>query len=272
MNPAPMEISDEQAEVAGLGIHWLRAGDAPVLYVHGVPTGSFDWIPFLERIGGVAPDLPGFGRSAKPGDFEYSIAGYDRFLEAFTAHTGLERFSLVVHDFGGVGACLRPALPGADREARAVHLPAAASRLPLAPHRARLAHPRHRRADDGLHDSLGSAARAAARPCRPRLGALRPGDTARDPQALPVRPAGAARALGARLGELRCPALILWPTADPYIGAEFGQRYRDALGGDAELELVSAGHWTWHERPELVERTASFLALPLASPTPCCAP
>ena len=59
-----------------------QSGDAPTLYLHGVPTHSYDWVPFLERTGGIAPDLPGFGRSAKPADFDYSIAGYDRFLEA----------------------------------------------------------------------------------------------------------------------------------------------------------------------------------------------
>ena len=166
--------------------------------VHGVPTGSFDWIPFLERIGGVAPDLPGFGRSAKPGDFEYSIAGYDRFLEAFTAQTGLERFSLVVHDFGGVGLVFAQRFPERIEKLVLFTMPAAAARLPLAPRRARLAHARHRRADDGLHDSLGAAARAAARARRPRLGALRPGDTARDPEALPLRAAEAVRALRRR--------------------------------------------------------------------------
>jgi pimeloyl-ACP methyl ester carboxylesterase len=64
---------------------------------------------------------------------------------------------------------------------------------------------------------------------------------------------------GARLGELRCPALILWPEDDPYIGAEFGTRYREALGGDTELEFVTGGHWTWHERPGLVGQVAEFL-------------
>jgi pimeloyl-ACP methyl ester carboxylesterase len=64
---------------------------------------------------------------------------------------------------------------------------------------------------------------------------------------------------GERLGELRCPALLLWPTDDPYIGAEFGQAYADALGGEVELELVQAGHWPWLDRPELVDRVARFL-------------
>jgi pimeloyl-ACP methyl ester carboxylesterase len=65
---------------------------------------------------------------------------------------------------------------------------------------------------------------------------------------------------GERLGELRCPALLPWPERDPYIGAEFGERYAEALGGEVELERVDAGHWPWLDRPELVERVAYFLS------------
>ena len=97
--------------MGGIETHWLQAGEAPILYLHGVPTASFDWLPLLERTGGVAPDLPGFGRSGKPADFDYSIRGYDRWLESFTAELGLERFSLVVHDWGGVGLALAQRFP-----------------------------------------------------------------------------------------------------------------------------------------------------------------
>lgn len=99
------EVAERAGDVAALAVRWLEApasGAAPVLYVHGVPTGSADWLPYLERIGGVAPDLPGFGRSAKPADFDYSITGFDRSLEAFTELLALTRFSLVVHDCGVV--------------------------------------------------------------------------------------------------------------------------------------------------------------------------
>ena len=212
-----MEIAEEHAEVAGLEIHWLRAGDAPVLYLHGVPTGSFDWIPFLERIGGVAPDLPGFGRSAKPGDFDYSIAGYDRFLEAFTERVGLERFSLVVHDWGGAGLVFAQRFP--ERIEKLVLFTA----LPLLP---------------------GYRWHRVARGWRtPVIGELMMGFTTRRglrrelPRELADRAwehfdQGTQRAIlrlyrsappellersGARLGELRAPALILWPEDDPYI-------------------------------------------------------
>ena len=81
--------------MAGVGAHWREApaeGRPPILDVHGVPTASWDRIPYLERIGGVAPDLPGFGSPAKPANLDYSIDGYTDWLESFTGAAGLDRF------------------------------------------------------------------------------------------------------------------------------------------------------------------------------------
>ena len=61
----PVEIVERHTEVDGLEVHWRQAGDAPILYLHGVPTASWEWEPFLALTGGVAPDLPGFGRSGQ---------------------------------------------------------------------------------------------------------------------------------------------------------------------------------------------------------------
>ena len=52
-----------------------EATGTPTLYVHGVPTSSDDWVEFLALTGGVAPDLPGFGRSGKRADLDYSFRG-----------------------------------------------------------------------------------------------------------------------------------------------------------------------------------------------------
>jgi pimeloyl-ACP methyl ester carboxylesterase len=254
-----MEIADRSGEVAGLDVHWLEAGARPVLYLHGVPTASWEWLSFLERTGGVAPDLPGFGRSAKPADFDYSIAGYDAFLERFCEHVGLERLSLVVHDWGGVGLALAQRFP--ERIERLVLF----STVPLLP-----GYRWHR------------VARAWRRPL---LGELTMGLTTRWglrrelPDELVERlwpdfdhgtqrailklyrsaPEAVLERAGARLGDLRCPALVLWSTRDPYTAPEFGPRYAEALGGDVTLEEVDAGHWPWLERPELVDRVAEFL-------------
>lgn len=254
-----VEIPERRTEVAGLEVAWRQAGDAPILYLHGVPTASWDWEPFLARTGGVAPDLPGFGRSAKPGDFDYSIAGYDRFLEAFCAAAGLERASLVMHDWGVVGLALAQRLP--ERIERLV----LTACVPLLPgyrwHRVARAW----RTPVLGELTMGFATRLGFRRSLPREIADRAYDDFDHGTQRAIlklyrsAPPEVLTRHGERLGELRCPALVLWPTHDPYIGAEFGERYAAALGGEVELELVEAGHWPWLDRPELVERVAAFL-------------
>lgn len=90
-------------EVGGIETNVRRVGDAPVLYVHDIPNASWEWEPFLARTGGVAPDLPGFGESGKANNFDYTLAGYGRWLGQFADAVGLDRFSLVVHGWGAVG-------------------------------------------------------------------------------------------------------------------------------------------------------------------------
>src|SRR5688500_11414919 len=106
-----MEIRERREEIAGIETFWREADGEPVIYVHGVPTSSDDWLPFLERTGGVAMDLPGFGRSGKPGGFDYSIDGYGAWLEQFRRHLGLDRYRLLVHDWGAVGLAAAQAAP-----------------------------------------------------------------------------------------------------------------------------------------------------------------
>ena len=59
-------------------VFYRRATEAPgvpALYLHGIPTSSDDWVEFLARTGGIAPDLIGFGRSGKGGHLDYSVDG-----------------------------------------------------------------------------------------------------------------------------------------------------------------------------------------------------
>ena len=72
-------------------------------------------------------DLPGFGRSGKPGYLSYEMEEYDRFLERFLDDRGIERVSLVVHDWGAVALLLAQRLP--ERIARLVIINA----VPLLP-------------------------------------------------------------------------------------------------------------------------------------------
>jgi haloalkane dehalogenase len=78
------------------------AGD-PIVFLHGNPTSSYLWrnvIPRLESEGRcLAPDLIGMGRSGKP-PIEYRFVDHARYLDAWFDALGLDRVTLVVHDWG----------------------------------------------------------------------------------------------------------------------------------------------------------------------------
>lgn len=79
---------------------------APVLFLHGAPDSGEMWNaviePMCQAYRCVAPDLPGFGRSQAPADFDYSLENQARWVDGVV--TGLDLptpLNLVMHDFGG---------------------------------------------------------------------------------------------------------------------------------------------------------------------------
>ena len=97
--------SHHAAFANGIRQHYVRAGSGdPVVLLHGWPQTWYMWrkvIPALaERYTVIAPDLRGFGESAKPVD------GYDKKtvaadVRALVRQLGFERIFLVGHDLGG---------------------------------------------------------------------------------------------------------------------------------------------------------------------------
>ena len=268
-------VSEQRAEIAGVETFWRRAepdaGPAPAVFVHGVPNNSDMWLAFLEESGGVAPDLPGFGRSGKPADFDYSIPGYDAFLGAFVDHLGLERFSLVVHDWGG-GLALATAQRLAGRLERLVMF----SSTPLLPgyrwHRIARLWRRPALGEIAMGFSGRFAMRRALRAsnARPELmpeefvdSVMRHFDHGTQRAILKLyrsAPPEVLERAGRDLGRITAPTLILFGSEDPYIPVGFGRAYADALGGEPQVQDVhGAGHWSWLDRPELIETTTGFL-------------
>jgi pimeloyl-ACP methyl ester carboxylesterase len=72
--------------------------------VHGFPTASWDWSAIWPRLVPhytcLAPDLIGYGFSAKPRAFGYSIGAQADVVEALLARQGIERYRLIAHDYG----------------------------------------------------------------------------------------------------------------------------------------------------------------------------
>jgi pimeloyl-ACP methyl ester carboxylesterase len=96
------------AQVNGTRLHYVTAGEGPpVMLLHGWPQTWYEWRHVIDLLAGeyqvVAPDLRGFGYSAKP------AAGYDADtmaadLAALSDHLGLRDVTVLGHDWGAVFA------------------------------------------------------------------------------------------------------------------------------------------------------------------------
>jgi len=97
----------ETLQVAGLETYLLRAGAGePVILLHGLGASSYSWRFAFEELSKryevFAPDLPGFGRTDKPRDFDYSIAGLHRWVVAFMDRMGVKKARFAGNSMGGV--------------------------------------------------------------------------------------------------------------------------------------------------------------------------
>lgn len=266
-----MPVHDKRASIGDVEVFWREApspeGKPPVLYVHGNPTNSDDWLPFLERTGGIAPDLPGFGRSDKPAHFDYSIEGYSAALEHLLALLGVERYSLVVHDWGAAALAMAQRAP--ERVAKLVII----NSLPLLPGYRWHRFARIWRTPLAGEMAMGFTTRWAFKRVA-REGVLEPSDEFIDRvwdhfdhgtqrailKLYRSAPPSVLERAGDHLGDLRCPALIVWGEDDPYIGREFASGFAGALGGDTRVELLpGVRHWPWIDDPSVIDMVADFL-------------
>ena len=91
----------------GNGCHYLDEGEGPVvLMLHGNPTWSFYYrnlVKHLSSIGYrcIVPDHIGCGLSDKPQEYPYTLSRHIRNLECLLSHLEVQKFSLIVHDWGG---------------------------------------------------------------------------------------------------------------------------------------------------------------------------
>lgn len=126
----------------GVRLHYLDEGAGePVVMVHGNPTWSFYYRNLVCGLRGdhrvIVPDHIGCGLSDKPQDYEYRIAQHIANLERLLIdELKLEKFSLVVHDWGGAIGC-GVAVRHPERVSKIVVLNTAAFILPDCPKRIR---------------------------------------------------------------------------------------------------------------------------------------
>jgi pimeloyl-ACP methyl ester carboxylesterase len=272
--------------VDGLSLFYREAGppDAPsVLLLHGFPSSSRMWQPLIDRLADryrpVAPDYPGFGHSdAPPADsFVYTFDHIAEIVEKFTDEVGLQRYSLVVQDYGGpVG--MRLAVRRPERVASVVVQNAVCHEDGLGPlwetRRAfwadRAAH------EQALRENFFSPAATRQRHVgkSPEPDRYDP-DLWTDELAFLNRPGQADiqtdlfydyRTNVASyprwqewLRDTQPPLLVVWGRYDPSFEVAEAEAYRRDVA-DAEVHVIDAGHFALDEAPGLVaELTGRFL-------------
>ncbi len=87
-------------------LHYVDEGEGPVIVmVHGNPTWSYYYRKLISLLSAnyrvVAIDHMGCGLSDKPQEYSYTLKQHIENLELLLNYLKVDRFSLVVHDWGG---------------------------------------------------------------------------------------------------------------------------------------------------------------------------
>ena len=95
-------------EVDGVRLHYQEAGDPnapPMILIHGFAASNLVWSKvFLEFAAAgyrvIAPDLPGYGYSAKPRYLDYTIAGQAEMVVSFLKQMKIDRTVFLGSSYG----------------------------------------------------------------------------------------------------------------------------------------------------------------------------
>jgi haloalkane dehalogenase len=266
-------------QVDGLRIAHIDEGEGrPVLFFHGEPTWSFLWrkvIPPVRDAGFrcIAADLPGFGRSDKPTDFDwYSYDRHTAVSATLLEDLDIRDATVVVHDWGGpIG--LRLAVEHPDRISRLV-----ITDTGLFTGRQRMTDAWKafrdfvERTEDlpigflvrgGCKNDPGDEVAAAYEAPFPTVESK--AGTRAFPLMLPTSPEDPGADEGQRVLEAlqgdRRPTLTLWADSDNIIPPKTGERFAEAIGRETPKPVANAGHFLQEDAGEAVGREiADWLA------------
>lgn len=100
-------IRHRSIEVDGVDLFLREAGppDAPVLLLlHGFPASSYQYRGLMRELSQdircIAPDLPGFGYTEVPSNFDWTFDRVSEVIDGLIRELGLERYSLYLFDWG----------------------------------------------------------------------------------------------------------------------------------------------------------------------------
>lgn len=243
-----------------------RCGEGPDLVLaHGWPWSSFAWhriIPALARTHQVHwYDMPGYGRSEKHADQRTSLDVQGAIFAEMLDHWGLNRPTVIAHDFGGATTLRAHLLHGCDFE-RYVLMNVVAMRpwgSAFFDHVGR-----HVAAFQGLPPHIHKAIVEAY-----IRGALASGISEDDVGQLvaPWLTDNGADSFYRQFAEaderytaeveplfslIRCPTMVVWGEDDPWIPIARGRALFELIGQDRFETLPGVGHLPQLEAPQAV--------------------
>jgi pimeloyl-ACP methyl ester carboxylesterase len=254
-----VRVAEHTIELAGSPV-FLRRAPAPdpaPLYLHGAGTSSDDWTLLLERTGGIAVDLPGFGRTGKGGHLDLSPAGQATFLGELLDHLEIPQVSLVAHDWGAAAALgltaarpeavagivlVNPLGPGSDprRLARLLRVPLIGELTVGSISRPMLARGIRRASTEAAWPDERVAIVWEQFDQGTQRAVLR---LARAPAGVPVPPPG-------------IPTTLVFGAEDPWSASGW---WTARLPSAERHELPGTRHWPWLESPEAADRIVASL-------------
>jgi haloalkane dehalogenase len=105
-NKTQYPFTPKKISINGHTLSYLDEGQgSPIVMLHGNPTWSFYYRNLVSLLQNnyrvIAPDHIGCGFSDKPQDYPYLLKNHIDNAEKLLAELGIDKFSLVVHDWGG---------------------------------------------------------------------------------------------------------------------------------------------------------------------------
>jgi pimeloyl-ACP methyl ester carboxylesterase len=264
--------------VNGVRVHYQEAGDEnapPIILIHGFISSTLIWkevfLPLAsEGFHVIAPDLPGYGYSEKPGDGEYTIEYQARAVLGLMDRLGIEKAILVGASYGAAIA-LAAALDYPGRVNKLVLIGAVSDdepkkklllRLSRLPVLGDIVTPLFlgsrwvlRKRMQEMYRRIGTQISGKTVAARHHL--LQTANTHRA-MVRTVRRWKANR-LRRSAHQLRQPTLILWGDNDTHIPLDRGYRLRDAIPHSRLVVFRNCGHLPPAEYPQkFVEVVSAF--------------
>ena len=247
---------------------WEAGAGTPVICIHGFMGTACDWRFNVEELGKhfavSAFDLPGFGYTDKPLNFDYTSKGYASFVKDFMDARKIGKAVLVGNSLGGQIA-IKTCLEYADRVSALILIDSGgypgSVRFPLfrllkvsllGPAIMSLVTRSSTRYI--LCQVLKNRSAVSNEVVTYYCNVYKTANARKIPALVVKNVTKDETELHAGFNQIKCPTLIIWGTLDNVIPPRYGPLFRDEIAGSKLLTVEQAGHMPQIDSPAIVNQ------------------